>query len=173
MRTPNNCCEGIHSMSRVISTFILMMLFLSGCGSLDTDLRRFKGSINDSVTGGTFQRVDGPNTLLEIYQFSSPPFFAPTAWCGRSLFIEAPADAFQAGDTITIPNARFKTFYYTDYHHIGRISKELSGTIKIITVADDYTLASIDLSVTGTDTRFKLKGRFRNAKIAQHNRIER
>jgi hypothetical protein len=125
------------------------------------------------VKGGTFQRVGGPNILLEIFQFSESGFFFPTAGVGRSLFIVAPPDVLQPNRIIEIPDKRIKTFYYRDYHHIGSLKHELSGKIKIIEISDAYIFADIKLKVDETDIKFNFKERFLNTDILKYNQIER
>ena len=148
------------SMSSSICLCMLVLAaVLMGCTTTTKEYRLFRGHFESDDQNRVFQRVHGGNTLLEIFHFAGSPFI-PGAFGGYSLFIEGAPGVFKEGEVIEIPSEKVSVAYYSDYHHVGRVERNITGRIRVIEVKENSIRAGIDIEVAETKQRIKLTETF-------------
>ncbi len=118
--------------------------------------------------GKLFSRIEGDNTVLEVYHFSHNSII-PMAWEGYALFMEPTNDILQEGKIIKFPNEKVRIHLFKSFHYARPAIHELSGEIKILEIKPKYVV--IQLNIASPDSEWKLYdvGKFKLTEIRKIN----
>ncbi len=144
---------------------ILFPLLMISCAFTTHEFRMYQGSIEENREN-RYSRLEGDNTVLEVYHFSHNPLL-PMAWGGYALFMETNKDFLREGETIPFPNDKIRIHLFKSLHHSLFADKELSGKMKIIEINPKYIV--VELDVASVDSKWKLneKGKFKLTEISK------
>jgi len=112
----------------------------------------YQGTIEE-IERGRHTRLEGDNTVLEVYHFSHNPLI-PMSWEGYALFMEPTKDVLQEGNTVKFPNDNVRIHLFTSFHYGWPAVHELSGEMKILEIKPKYVY--IQLHVASPDSKWQL-----------------